>query len=530
MIVSWDKSPAGKPELRSSGFSAGDLSRLAKNTESLPHAFIYHCAAQLGTRNSELGTTYAFNCRCTAYSHALVRRQQEKKAPSKIVPITEIKLDRKELVAYEKEIEPIFANKCMFCHSGNVIESKFEMSSYDKLLKGGKRGAVITAGNSAESLLYMMASRKKTPVMPPIKEEPLTPQELALIKLWIDQGAKPPTGKVDKPKIVITAPPAIVKPVRAVAVAADGKLIAASRSNQIFLFNAADGIAVKTFFDPALTNPDNKPVKAAHLSLVESMAFAPDGKTLATGSFQEVILWDVESGSIKQRILGFADRVVALAWSPDGKYLATGGGAPTEDGEMKLFDASGKMVFEFASPHSDTVFGVSFSPDSTKLASCGADKFVKTWEVPSGKFIKAFEGHTHHVLDVGWYPDGKQLASAGADNVVKIWDFEKGEQVKTVKAHEKQVTRLLFVGKAGNFITTSGDQSVKMWNKNGDNAGSFRGGADFVYAVSASGDGKIVVTGGEEGIIRMYGGNGGEPTRILYPPGEEPKKDGVKKK
>jgi WD40 repeat protein len=197
---------------------------------------------------------------------------------------------------------------------------------------------------------------------------------------------------------------------------------------------------------------------------------------------------------------------------------------------MKLFDANGKELFVFKSPHSDTVFGVCFSADNTKLASCGADKFVKTWEIPSGKFIKQFEGHTHHVLDVGWFPDGKQLASAGADNNVKIWNFDNGEQVRTVNAHLKQVTRLMFVGKSGNFITTSGDMAVKMWNTGGNNMRSFAGGTDFVYAVSASGDGKIVVTGGEEGIIRMYNGEqGGQPTKVLYPPGEEPKEEPKKK-
>jgi WD40 repeat protein len=456
---------------------------------------------------------------------------QEKKEV-KIVPIAEVKLDRKDPVIYEKDIEPIFANKCMYCHSGNVVESKFDMSSYEKLLKGGKNGAAITAGNAKESRLYKMAGHAMTPIMPPMKEEnPLTPQELALLKLWIDGGAKPPTMKVEKPKVVVGLPPAIVKPVRAVAVTGDGKLVAAARANQVYLFNPTDGKAQKALVDPNLKTADGKPVQAAHLSLVESMAFAPDGKTLATGSFQEVILWDVEKGAVKQKLTGFADKVVALAYSPDGKYLVTGGGAPTEDGEMKLFDAAGKLAFEFKSPHSDTVFGVCFSPDNTKLASCGADKFVKTWEIPSGKFIKAFEGHTHHVLDVGWTPDGKQLASAGADNNVKIWDFEKGEQVKTVNAHQKQVTRLLFVGKTGNFITTSGDQSVKMWNNGGNNMRTFAGGTDFVYAVSASTDGKVVVTGGEEGVIRMYNGDaGGQPTKILYPPGEEPKKEEPKKK
>jgi len=461
-----------------------------------------------------------------------VTAAQEKKEPPKIKLIEEIKLDRKDLVAYEKEIEPIFANKCQYCHSGNVIESKFDMSTYEKLLKGGKRGAALQAGNANESLLYKMSSRKLTPVMPPIKEEPLTPQELALVKLWIDQGAKPPTSKVEKPKVVVTAPPAIVKPVRAVSVTTDGKMVAASRSNQVYLFNAADGTPIKTLIDPAVKTPDGKKVDSAHLSLVESMAFSPDGKTLATGSFQEVVLWDVEKGTIKNRLTGFADRVVTLAWSPDGKLFATGGGAPTEDGEIKLFDDTGKLVFDFKnpSPHSDTVFGVCFSPDGKLLASCGADKFVKTWEVPSGKFVKQFEGHTHHVLDIGWFPDGKQLASGGADNNVKIWDFEKGEQVKTLQnAHTKQVTRLLFVGKSGNFITTSGDQSVKLWNSGGNSTKTYAGGADFVYAVSASADGKVVVTGGEEGVIRMYG-EGNNPMKVLYPPGEEPKKEEPKKK
>ena len=73
---------------------------------------------------------------------------------------------------------------------------------------------------------------------------------------------------------------------------------------------------------------------------------------------------------------------------------------------------AGKVTSEIKNGHSDTVFGVCFSPDGTKLATCGADKFVKVFEIPSGKFIKAFEGHTHHVLDVGWKFDGKLLASA----------------------------------------------------------------------------------------------------------------------
>jgi WD40 repeat protein len=458
---------------------------------------------------------------------------QEKKEPKATPPIEEIKIDRKEPVLYEKDVEPILANKCMFCHSGNVVEGKFDMSSHEKFMKGGKRGVPIVAGKAAESILYKFAGRREKPIMPPKAEEPLTPQELALIKLWIDQGAKAPMGVREKPKVVVGLPPAQVHPVRAVAVSPDKSTVATGRGNQVHLYKGETGEFLKTLVDPNLKAPDGKPVPAAHVALVESMAYAPDGKTLATGTFQEVILWDVEKGAIKQKLTGFADKVVAMGYSPDGKYLATGGGAPTEDGEIKVLEAAtGKLAFEIKSGHSDTVFGVAFSPDNTKLATCGADKFVKVWEVPSGKFIKAFEGHTHHVLDVGWKPDGKLLASAGADEAIKIWDFDKGEQVRTIqKAHAKQLTRLAFVGKTPTFLTAGGDQTVKLWNvDNGGTMRQFAGATDFLYAISASPDGKLVVAGGEDGVARLYNGDNAQLIKALLPPGDEPKKEEPKKK
>ena len=456
---------------------------------------------------------------------------QEKK-DAKLNPIPEIKIDRKEPILYEKEVEPILANKCFVCHSGKEVNGKLDMSSYEKLMKGGKHNTPITAGKSADSLLYKLCSRRQKPIMPPKDETPLTPTELAVIKLWIDQGAKPPTGMgIARPKVILSLPPAIVKPIRAVAISTDGKIVASGRGNQLHLYKPT-GEFLRTLIDPNLKLADGKSAKAAHISLVESLAFSVDGKTLASGSYQEVKLWDPETGALKQTIGGFIDRVVALNYSRNGKYLATGGGAATEDGEVKIFEASGKPVIDLKAPHSDTVLGVCFSPDSTKLATCGADKFVKVWEVPSGKFLKSFEGHTHHVLDVGWKPDGKLLASGGADNVIKIWDYEKGEQARTIpNAHQKQITRLTFVGKAGLFLTSSGDGGVKLWNvDNGGNQRSYSGAKDFLFAVAASGDGKLVASGGEEGVLRIYNGDSAALVKAAYPPGEEPKKEEPKKK
>jgi WD40 repeat protein len=441
--------------------------------------------------------------------------------PAAVQPIKVVTLERKEPVSFEKDVEPILLNKCSFCHGGNVKEGKLDLGTYEGLMKGGKRGSPVAPGKSADSLLCKVSGKTQKPFMPPKSEEPLSSEELALIKLWVDQGAKPPAGQREKAKPVVQAPPPGVHPVRGLAVSPDNSAVAASRGNRIDVYDAGSGTHVRTLTDPDVLAPDGKPLGTAHLALVESLAWSPDGKYLASGSYQVVTLWDARTGGVRRRLGGVADRVVALGFSPDGKLLATGGGAPTEAGEVKVFDvATGEPVTDVKNGHSDTVFGVAFSPDGKTLATCGADKFVKTWEVPSGKPLKSFEGHTHHVLDVGWKADGKLLASAGADNVVKVWDFEKGEQVRTIAAHARQVTRLLFVGKKPEFVTCGGDQQVRVWNAdNGGNTRTFGDGGDYLSALGVSPDGSVVAAGGDTGVVRVYNGANGQLLKTLLPPG-----------
>ncbi len=473
---------------------------------------------------------------------------QDKKDEFGPIPIIDLK--RSAPVEYGADIEPVFRNKCFVCHSGNVVEGGYDMTTYEKVMKGGKKRKekVVIAGKAGESFLFQSCSRQVKPIMPPKTEEQLTSQEASLIKLWIDEGAKAPTTMRVKDKIVVNLPPALVTPVRAVAVAPDGKAVVASRGNQLNVFEAKTIPAEKkggkdtqewafarTLVDPALKTPDGKTAKAAHISLVESMAFSPDGKTLATGSFQELTLWDFEKGTPKARIGGFADRVCAIAYSADGKYIATGGGAPTEDGEIKVFTADGKPFADIKNGHSDTVFAVAFSPDGKLLATGAADKFVKVFELPTAagkeaKLAKSFEGHTHHVMGVGWAPDGKKLASCAADNFVKLWDYEKGEKIRDMQGHQKQVTNLFFVGKTPQFLTASGDASVRMWNsENGGNVRQFAGAGDFVYAVSASTDGQVVASGCEDGVLRVYNGTNGTLLKAALPPDAEAKAKEPKK-
>lgn len=436
------------------------------------------------------------------------------------VPIVSAKLDRKTPVDYEKEIKPIFAAKCTVCHAGKITEGDFELSTLAKAMKGGKKGPAIVPGKPADSLLFLMSSHRKKPIMPPKTEDnPLTPGEVAIIERWITEGAK---GSAEaeiktRPAVALSVPAASVVPVRAVVVAADQSFAAAGRGNTVFSFDAKTGALKKPFVDPTLKATDGKPVNAAHISLVEAMTISPDGKTLATGSFREVTIWDIVTATPKRRIGGFAHSVVALTFSPDGQTLAAAGGAPTEDGEVRLIEvASGRVTLDLKQPHSDTVFGVAFSPDGKRLATASADKFVKVFDLPAGTPAKSFEGHTQHVLDVAWTPDGKRLVSAGADAIMKVWDFEKGEKVRDIAGFGKQITRLAAFGKTPSVLAVAGDGTVRNVNvETGGTNRNYPAGSGFQFAVAGSANGESVVAGGEDGIVRLFEGKSGKLIKEL---------------
>ena len=442
-------------------------------------------------------------------------------------PIPVLKLDRKDVVDFEKEIVPVLSNRCETCHGGAVKKGGYDISSYETMMKGGKKGQAIIPGKPEESLFVKLAGHVQQPIMPPKgKEEPFTPQELALVKLWIAQGAKNSTTAARTPKVgpTLGKVPERVLPVVAVALSKDKTLVAAGRGTQIHLYDAAKGGYLRPLIQPDLKDDKGVALKQAHLDVVQGLQFSPDNKLLASSGFQEVIFWDAKSGAVVRKLGGFADRVVALDFSPDGKWLATGGGAPTGDGEVKVFDvATGSLVAELKSPHSDTVFAVRFSPDGKRLATGGADKFVRLFEMPAGKLLKTFEGHANHVLDVSWKHDGKQLASAGADQTVRVWNVEAGEMAVTIAGHGKQITRAVVIGKEPHVATACGDAFVRFCKM--DNAQHYRafgGATDFLYALDVSADGTLVAAGGQEGVVRLYNGANAQVLYTLAPPPTTP--------
>ena len=157
-----------------------------------------------------------------------------------------------------------------------------------------------------------------------------------------------------------------------------------------------------------------------HTSPVNSVAFSPDGKTLASGSADGTVrLWDVATRRQIGNNLTGGSAVNSVAFSPDGKTLASG----SADDTVRLWDvATGQQIGDPLTGHTGAVNSVAFSPDGKTLASGSDDHTVRLWDVASLTGIATLTGHTGAVNSVAFSPDGKTLASGSDDDTVRLWD------------------------------------------------------------------------------------------------------------
>jgi WD40 repeat protein len=303
------------------------------------------------------------------------------------------------------------------------------------------------------------------------------------------------------------------QPVRSLAFSPDNRTLASAGDDGLLhLWSAENGAAFETL--------------KGHKGAVLTVAFANDGNLVSGAADRSVVVWDLKAEWKLDRSIGtgdanspLIDRINAVRFSPDGKSLATGGGEPTRDGEIKLWQVdTGQLIRSFTNVHSDAVFSLDFSPDGKYLASGAADKFVKVIELGTGKLVKQFEGHTHHVLGVSWNRNERTLASAGADNVVKIWDFVKGEKTKNIAGFDKEVTAISFVGYTDQALAASGDAKVRLVREDASEVRSFAGATDFVESAAATPDGRIVIAGGQDSVLRVWDGTDGKLLASFPPP------------
>ncbi|OEU96247.1 WD40 repeat domain-containing serine/threonine protein kinase [Streptomyces oceani] len=249
-----------------------------------------------------------------------------------------------------------------------------------------------------------------------------------------------------------------------------------------------------------------------HDNTAWSVAFSPDGKTLATGSGDETVrLWDVASGKSTATLTGHEDAVDSVAFSPDGKTLATGGG-----GTVRLWDvASGKSTATLTG-HEGAEVSVAFGPDGKTLAT-GSDDMVRLWDVASGKSTATLTGHDNWVVSVAFSSGGKTLASGSVDETVRLWDVASGKSTATLTGHNGAVAAVAF-SPDGRTLATSGevgDATVRLWDvASGKSIAALTGHDNWVASVAFAPDGKTLATGGYDA-ARLWDVAAGELTAAL---------------
>lgn len=299
----------------------------------------------------------------------------------------------------------------------------------------------------------------------------------------------------------------------AIAFSPDNRFVATvSGESSVDLWNADDATPLGSFesgnirFDQVTISADN-----------QIHAVSKEGTAC---TWQIAAVWTLERtiGDASDQTT-FANRVTALAFSNDGQRLITGGGEPSRGGEIKIWNlTTGKLSLEITNPHSDVVLDLAVSPDGKLLATSAADKFIRIFNLETGAPLRSFEGHTHHVLGVAWSRDQRTLVSAGADNIIKVWDSLKGDRKKNIETFGKEITAIHYVGTTDQFVAVAGDGQAKLISESGNIVRSFAGASDYLYVSRVSADGKLVLAGGQDSVLRVWKVSDGKSIANFEPP------------
>jgi hypothetical protein len=359
-----------------------------------------------------------------------------------------------EAPSYAKQINPFVTRYCLECHNHEEPKGGLNLETYKSLLEGGDNGAVLTPGKADASRIVRLVEHKDKPFMPPKKAKQPLPGEIALLRTWIDAGAKEEgTVRITVPDIRPKAP--VAPPVAALAYHPGGQILSAGGRGTVYFFDAATG------------DLQGK-LEGLH-PRVTALAFARDGKHLAVassamGATHEVRLYQINGGIATSGVVvnAHADVIQDLAFSPDGKMLASCG----YDRLIKLWDLETRKELRVLKDHSDSVYGIAFSPDGKLLASAAADRAVKVWDVATGRRLYTLGESTDWVYAVAWSPDGRHLAAAGVDKSIRVWQVSAGggRIVHSVFAHEAPLLRLTYTTDGKTLYSLSEDRTIKAWD------------------------------------------------------------------
>ena len=282
--------------------------------------------------------------------------------------------------SYYHQIRPILQANCQGCHQPAKAKGGYVMTDFKKLLAGGENeGAAIDPAHPDKSSMLKMVTPENGEASMPKGKPALLASDVALIRSWIEQGAQDDTP-----------------------------------------------VDAKKHFDA-----EHPPIYS-HPPVITSLDYSPDGKLLAVAGFHEVLLYETNSTKLAARLIGLSERVQSLRFSPDGKWLAVTGGDPARLGEVQVWDVAKRKLVVSAPITYDTLYGVSWSPDSKLIAFGCADNTVRAIEATSGKQVMQMGSHSDWALSTTFSIKGDHVISGGRDMSVKLTEVAEQRFVDNV--------------------------------------------------------------------------------------------------
>jgi tricorn protease-like protein len=237
-------------------------------------------------------------------------------------------------------------------------------------------------------------------------------------------------------------------------------------------------------------------------SSVSSVCYSPDGSKLARAEGKMVVVCDASTGFVQKILRGHKDFVLTVKFAPDGKTIVSG----SRDKTIRLWDSqTGKEVRNLTATTKRSVWSVAFSPDGTKVLSGNGDNSVRVWDSQTGEQIMILKGHGGDVNVISISPDGSIIASGSDDSTIRLWDTQSGHHLRTLEAHGSSVYALSFSPDGTKLLTGSGDNTIRAWDtQSGDEVMTLEGHAGIIYALDYSRDGTKIASGSYDHTIRIW--------------------------